>query len=387
MLEAGGVGGVAGDGALHALQLHNGHAFQHIVCAVALHSSALAFREGHFLYNLHFAGLKVKLGLHIGKAIDTADDIGSILAQAVQNHAQGFGAHLVGSAGNADSAFCGGKAFVACQEAEALGILVQQHCAQIAMAQAHLALLGHRAGNGKGLQALANGSGAVRSALEAALYRNSGTQRISPNGIVKADGLHAANDLVAVDALCKEHLIGGIQRFQPVCLQAGFNFGHTAIHRFKSCHVSTPLLFFAGVNVLHSALLGSKAAVSAHILLIGFLGVLAVADVLHHFAKANELVADHFVVGVQSQLLNIALRQLQIAHTLLLGGENGAGHAAQALAQVIQACADGQAVLRKSSLAAAVNDLQKQLAHGHVDGIAHQVGVPTGFCRAEFRLP
>ena len=35
----------------------------------------------------------------------------------------------------------------------------------------------------------------------------------------------------------------------------------------------------------------------------------------------------------------------------------------------------GQAVLGERSLAAAVNDLQEQLAHGDVDGIAHQVGV------------
>ena len=80
---------------------------------------------------------------------------------------------------------------------------------------------------------------------------------------------------------------------------------------------------------------------------------------------------------IQSQLVDVALGQLQITDALLLGGEDGAGHGAQALAQVVQTCADGQTVLRESGLAAAVDDLQEQLAHCHVDGVAHQVGVQS----------
>ena len=46
--------------------------------------------------------------------------------------------------------------------------------------------------------------------------------------------------------------------------------------------------------------------------------------------------------------------------------------AAQALAQVLQGSAHGQAVLGESGLGAAIDDLQEQLPHGGVDGIAHQ---------------
>ena len=42
MLEAGGVGGVAGDGDVNALKVHDGHALAHIVAAVAADSGALA---------------------------------------------------------------------------------------------------------------------------------------------------------------------------------------------------------------------------------------------------------------------------------------------------------------------------------------------------------
>ena len=80
-------------------------------------------------------------------------------------------------------------------------------------------------------------------------------------------------------------------------------------------------------------------------------------DILHHLAQLDELIADDLIVGIQSQLVDVALGQLQVTDALFLGGEDGAGHGAQALAQVIQTCADGQTVLRESGLAAAVDNL------------------------------
>ena len=62
--------------------------------------------------------------------------------------------------------------------------------------------------------------------------------------------------------------------------------------------------------------------------------------------------------------------------------------AAQALAQVFQAGADGQAAFGKCGLGAAVDDLQEQFAHGDVDGVADQVGVQgleDGLARQDLR--
>ena len=53
-------------------------------------------------------------------------------------------------------------------------------------------------------------------------------------------------------------------------------------------------------------------------------------------------------------------------------GEHGCAHQPQAL---LQPGAHRQPVLREGGLGAAVDDLQEQLSHGHVDGVAHQVGV------------
>ena len=112
MLEAGGVGAVAGDGHLHALLLHNGNAFQHVVCAVAVYGGALASGERLFALDDQLAGLKVVIGLYISKAVDAADDVGGVFAQAVEVDPQRLVARFVGSFGNADGAFRGGKALV-----------------------------------------------------------------------------------------------------------------------------------------------------------------------------------------------------------------------------------------------------------------------------------
>ena len=236
MLEAGGVGGVTGDGNLNALSLHDGNTLQNVVGAVALDSSALAVGVGDGLDDLELAGGEVIVGLDVGEAVDTADDLGSVLAQAVQDDAQGLLADLVGGTGNADSALSGGEGLVAGQEGEAMGVLMQQHGTQVAVAQTDLALLSDRAGDGEGLEALADGSCTVGSALQAALNGNGGAQGVCPDSIVEADGLDAADDLIAVDALGQQHLVAGVEALQAVGLQAGLDLGHTAILGFKSCH-------------------------------------------------------------------------------------------------------------------------------------------------------
>ena len=68
---------------------------------------------------------------------------------------------LLALLGDADGAFGGGEGLVAGQEGEALGLFAQQHGGQVAVADAHLAVVGDRAGDAEGLQALAEGFGDV----------------------------------------------------------------------------------------------------------------------------------------------------------------------------------------------------------------------------------
>jgi len=106
-----------------------------------------------------------------------------------------------------------------------------------------------------------------------------------------------------------------------------------------------------------------------------FHGIAALLDRVHHLAEVDEFVADDFIVLVEGNLGDIAFGHLQIARALGLGGKHGADLASEALAEILRRSADGKAVLGEGGLAAAVDDLQEQLAHGGVDGVADEVGV------------
>ena len=86
VLEADGVGGVAGDGALNVLLLHDGNALHDIVSAVALDGCALTLGEGDLLDDLQGLGGDVVLGLHIGEAVDTGNDVSCVLAPVSYTH-------------------------------------------------------------------------------------------------------------------------------------------------------------------------------------------------------------------------------------------------------------------------------------------------------------
>ena len=94
------------------------------------------------------------------------DDLGGVLAQAVEDDAQGLLAGLVGVAGDADGALGGGEGLVAGQEGRSTSVSSrEQHRAQVAVAQADLAVVGDGAGDAERLQADADGLGGFGGGL------------------------------------------------------------------------------------------------------------------------------------------------------------------------------------------------------------------------------
>ena len=154
--------------------VHNGHALADIIRTVAADSSPLALGVFVLLHNLQFARVVVELGLHIGEAVDPADDLSRVLAQAVEDDPQGLLPGAVGRTGNADGALCCGKGLVTSQESKALGLVPQEHRAQVAMAQAHLPVFSHGARDAEGLQANADGLCCLGSSLHALLDGDGG---------------------------------------------------------------------------------------------------------------------------------------------------------------------------------------------------------------------
>ena len=122
---------------------------------------------------------------------------------------------LLAVLGDADGALGSGEGLVACQEAEALGLVPQQHGAQVAVAQAHVALLSHGAGHAESLQANADGLSSVGSGLA----RPSSWRRRSPGcrpstAFSKAMGCTPFTIIIDIDALAEAQLPGLLEAGQ-----------------------------------------------------------------------------------------------------------------------------------------------------------------------------
>ena len=89
------------------------------------------------------------------------------------------------------------------EEAEALGLLREEHFAEVAVAEADLSVIGDGAGDAEGLEADADGGSSVGSLGAAALDSDGAADGVSPDGVLKADGLGLSHYLVAIDALSK----------------------------------------------------------------------------------------------------------------------------------------------------------------------------------------
>ncbi len=91
---------------------HDGNALADVVGAVALDGGTRAIGVGDLAHDLKLAGVVVELGLDVGEAVDAGDDLGGVLAKAVQDDAQRLLAGLVGVVGDADGALGGREGLV-----------------------------------------------------------------------------------------------------------------------------------------------------------------------------------------------------------------------------------------------------------------------------------
>ena len=181
---------------------HDGNALADVVGAVAVDGGTRTIGVGDGLDDLQLAREVVELGLHIGEAVDAGDDLGGVLAEAVQDDAKRLLAGLVGVVGDADGALSGREGLVTGQEGEALGIVAEEHAALDCVTETDLAVLGNGAWrHAEGLEALTDHGRGLRSGLGALLDGDGATEGIGPLGVLERDGLDVRHDLAGVDAL------------------------------------------------------------------------------------------------------------------------------------------------------------------------------------------
>ena len=69
--------------------------------------ACLRARAPSCMYLLQGAGIVIELGLYICEAVDTGNDLGSVLSETVEDDAERFLTNFVGHLGDLDSAFSG----------------------------------------------------------------------------------------------------------------------------------------------------------------------------------------------------------------------------------------------------------------------------------------
>ena len=359
VLEASGVGGVTGNGNVNTLFPHDGYAFAHVVGTVAVDLSAVTVAVGGACNLLELTGEVVELGLHVSESVDTADNLGGVFAESVEDNSQRLAAHFVGSAGYFDSAFGCGKRLVSGEESEALSLVAEQTSSEVAVSDTHFAVVGHRARNAESLESQSDSLGCVGCYFAAFLDCDGGTYDVGPLSVLEADLLSFLTGLVWVDSILVADGVGLFDIFNSHCVECGEHLLDAAVLRFKfdfSYHSCVLLLFFTWVNILGCTFKTSVVALCAFESLFGGFALLKRVG---EFAEAQEFVTYYFVVLVESHACAIAFGHFEVTNALGLSTEHSSHLAAESLTEVFERCTDNESSFAEGALSASVNDLQE----------------------------
>ena len=139
VLEAGGVGGVAGDGHIHPSWCMIATPGAHRRSRSSGRSARSPYRY-RFADDGQFAGVVIKLRLNIGEAVDAGDDLGGVCPEAVRYARRGSLRALLALRTMPMAPSAAAKDSWPARKAK-LGFIPQQPGAQVAVTQANLAII------------------------------------------------------------------------------------------------------------------------------------------------------------------------------------------------------------------------------------------------------
>ena len=214
--------------------LHDSNAFLDGVSAVALDLCALRIGTVlDLLDDVELARLEVVIRHDIREAVDAADDLGSVLAEAVEDDAQRVLANLVCRLGDADSTLSSCEGLVTCEECEAASVLGEEHSAEVAVAETDLAVVSNRTRYAESLEAFADSLSGISSLRAALLDGDCSTERIRPFCILECDRLQVLYDLIRVDALLVADLLGILDGSKTILFADFVDLINTALIAFE----------------------------------------------------------------------------------------------------------------------------------------------------------
>ncbi len=233
MLETGRVRGVTGDGNVYVLLPHDCYAFRNGVSAVAVNLSAKTVGVGVAADFLNRVGVRIVLGLYMRETVDTADDLSGILAETVEDNAERLLTNLVCLLGDTDSTLSSSEGLVTCEECEAVRLLLEEHLAEVTMAETNLAGVGNGARDTESLKTLADCSSSVSSLAAVLLDCDGSAYGVSPASVLKADRLNLLNLIVNVQAGVLGDLLRLFDGGDAIAVQNGIDLVNSSFIRFK----------------------------------------------------------------------------------------------------------------------------------------------------------
>ena len=222
------------------------NAFGNVIHAVALDLGAGTVRIRDFLRDRDRLRIGIEHRLAVGEPVDTGDDERRVLAETVQDNAQGLFADLVRVHCNGDRALSRREGLVTCEEAEAIRLLGKEHFAKIAVSETDLAVFRDRPGDAEGLQADPDRSRRVRRLLATGLDGDRRADGVRPDRVLEADGLRAAHELIAIDALGKADIFAFFDGGDAVLFEYAVDLVYSSFITFKQSHTAHLLTLCGG---------------------------------------------------------------------------------------------------------------------------------------------
>ncbi len=182
---------------------------------------------------LNRVGVRIVLGLHMGETVDTGNDLGSVLAETVEDNAERLLANLVRLLGDTDRALSSRERLVTCKECEAVRLLLEEHLAEVTVSKTDLTGVGNGARDTESLKALTDRCSSVGSLAAVLLDRDRSAYGVSPASVLKADRLNLLNLIVNVQAGVLRDLLRLFDGGDAIAVQYGIDLVNSSFVRFK----------------------------------------------------------------------------------------------------------------------------------------------------------
>ena len=142
---------------------------------------------------------------------------------------------------------------MSCKECEALGLLLKEHLAKVAVSETNLTGVGNGSGDTECLESFSDSGCSIGSLAASLLDSDGSTYGVCPLSVFEADGLNALDQMINIKSCVLSDLLSLIDGPDTVLSEFGKDLGLSSFIRFKLCQFKIlPLSLITRVNKSNS---------------------------------------------------------------------------------------------------------------------------------------